>query len=227
MEINELLEAYVKKLSEDNQKLVSVAFDEMRSSQHEEAARHFDQLYVKNPSDYMSFFFRAYNKSFCGRRGDVYPDAQTLTSAFNMACKKAVSSSRDYEVNMYLLLQLYSEAMDNLAVNAVEEVDEKGNTSNPEKHKIRKMERENIVAVSRDQIAEIQRYGELKEFVVSYLKEKESDDLKNIGALIVLYDPSYEETFKKKMKIQKIKGIVGICIALGIIIAVILIGVLS
>ena len=222
MDINELYEKYVKLLAEEDKNLVNVAFDEMKSSQHEEAANHFDQLYVKDSTNYMAFYFRAYNKSFLGKRGDVYPDAQTLTSAFNMACKKALAAKGDAELNLSLIVQLYREAMENLADNAVEEVDSNGHSSNPDRTNIKKMLRENMIALARDNAEAIKGYTDLKAYVVEYLKKIEHWDLKNIGAVIVTYDPSYAETYQKKLKKSKIIKVVVAGVAFAIVLAIVL-----
>jgi len=222
MDINEMYEGYLKIVTEADKNLINIAFDEMKSGQHEEAANHFDQLYVKDSANYMAFFFRAYNKSFLGKRGDVYPDAQTLTSAFTMAVKKAAAAKESYEINMFLILNLYTEAMKNLADNAVAEVDENGHTSNPDEKNIKKMTRDNMIATAKDYGDLIKSYADLKEYMVAYLKKIELWDLKNIGALIVDYDPSYAETYQKKLKKAKIIKIVAACVGGAILLAIIL-----
>ena len=222
MDINELFDRYLKLVPEVDKNLVGIAFDEMRSSQHEEAATHFDQLYVKDSANFMAYFFRAYNKSFCGKRGDVYPDAQTLTSAFTMAVKKAAAAKIDFELNMQLLLQLYLEAMENLADNAVEEVDSNGHTSNPDRTKIKKMARDNMLIVAEEHAELIKSYVDLKEYVLAYLKKIEHWNLKTIGALIVSYDPSYAETYQKKLKKAKIIKWVALGVGLAVVLAIVL-----
>jgi len=145
-----------------------------------------------------------------------------LTSAFNMACKKALAAKGDAELNLSLILQLYREAMENLADNAVEEVDSNGHSSNPDRTNIKKMLRENMIALARDNAEAIKGYADLKAYVVEYLKKIEHWDLKNIGALIVTYDPSYAETYQKKLKKSKIIKIVVAGVAFAIVLAIVL-----
>ena len=221
MDINEVFKNYVD-ANEDNGNLVTIAYDEMNSDQYEEAAAHFDQLYVKDPADYMSFFFRAMCKSHTGTRGNVYPDAQTLTSAFTMACKKAESDKKNYETNMLLLLHYYADAMDNLAYNAVEEVDSNGHTSNPTRFRIKRMMRENLIEVAKQYKDSISACEDLKAYVMDYLQKNLSFDLEGVGAAIVAYDPSFEATLKEMLKKRKIKNIIKFSIIGGIILAIII-----
>ena len=112
--------------------------------------------------------------------------------------------------------------MENLADNAVEEVDSNGHSSNPDRTNIKKMLRENMIALARDNAEAIKGYADLKAYVVEYLKKIEHWDLKNIGALIVTYDPSYAETYQKKLKKSKIIKIVVAGVAFAIVLAIVL-----
>lgn len=225
MKIEELLDAYVAITSSENQNLINVAFDEMNSSQYEEAASHFDQLYAKDSSDYMSYFFRAYCKSFCGRRGDVYPDSQKLTSAFELACKKAIADKKNLDVNLNLIMIMFKEGMENLAYNAVEEVsvDSNGNThtSNPTKYKIKSNARESLFALIRDNVDLFKENDELKEFALTYLKDIVDYGLDRFGAIIVSLDPSYAPVLEEKKKKARIKRIIGIVVIAVIILSII------
>ena len=108
-------------MSTDIDMLQHIAFEEMKSGQYEEAAIHFNQVYTGDPNNYMAYFLRACCKSHCGIRGNVIPDAQKLTSAFELTCEKAIA--RRQEILLTDIMSLYEEKMRNLAYNAVEEVE--------------------------------------------------------------------------------------------------------
>ena len=209
MNIQELMQSYLEVVDKKNKNLVDIAFDEMNSSQYEEAASHFDQLYVQDSNDFMSYFFRAYCKSHCGTRGNVYPDSQKLTSAFDLACKKALALGANLEVNLYLIFAMYDEAMKNLADNAVEEVrlDSNGNTvtSNPTKTKILLDCRTNLVYVMKENSNVIKSKKSLKEYVTTYLKRIVNQNLKVYGPIIVAYEPEYATILEKNLRQKKLK----------------------
>jgi len=223
MEIKELLEAYLALESGENKNLINIAFDELESEQYEDAVTHFDQLYVKDSNDYMSYFFRAYCKSHCGKRGDVYPDSQKLTSAFEMASKKAVANKKSQETNISLLLRMYDDAMDNLAYNAVEEVhvSDNGNTytTNPDKYKITDLARKTIAGFINGNTDIINKSDRLTEFSIEYLKGIVDYNLNYYGPMIVALDPSYQTILDEKIKkLNAKKRITKIVIALIIIV---------
>ena len=84
------------------------------------------------------------------------------------------------------------------------------------------MLRENLIEVAKTYQESIKGYDELKERVITYLKTYLHYDLVNIGALIVSYDPSYEQTYQEKLKKAKIGRIVKWSIIGGILLAIII-----
>ena len=210
MEMKELMANYLALVEEKNKNLVNIAFDEMESSQYEDAAIHFDQLYVQDSTDYMSFFFRAYCKSHCGRRGDVYPDSQKLTSAFELSVSKALASSAMLDTEMYLLLSMYKEAMDNLAYNAVEEVhvDSNGNTytTNPTKTKIYAACKTSLTTLMKTNVETFKKLTNVNEYCINYLKTIEATNLRVYGNILVLYVPEYAAELEAKIKKQEKKS---------------------
>lgn len=231
MELNELLDAYLAKLLSDEKNLMNIAFDEMNSSQYEEAASHFDQLYVKNSNDFMSYYFRAYCKSHCGKRGDVLPDSQKLTSAFQLTYKKAIENKEDLDLNLEIIVDMYIDAMDNLAYNAVEEVRVNSNgttsTSNPTKYRILINCQNTISDFISENIELINELGGFKEYVLSYLKKDVKSNLNKYGPLIVKLDPSYSKQYEELQKKAKTKKIIKLVILLGIIATIVIIAVVS
>ena len=222
MEAKKAFDLYLDTVKEENRNLVTIAYDEMKSNQYEEAASHFDKLYTMDASDYMSYFFRAYCKSYCGRRGDVYPDAQTLSSAFTSALKKAIEDEDTLETNMTLLINHYFEAMGNLAYNAVGEVSSNGVRTNHTRDRINRMASQVLYDLATKNKDAIKGNNGVKGSVILWLKKYERIDLKRLGALIVFYEPEYASTYKRKriMKIVKVLLSVGIPIAIFIVIVV-------
>ena len=211
MEIKDLMASYLAVVEEENKNLVNIAFDEMMSSQYEEAAGRFDKLYTQDSNDYMSYFFRAYCKSHCGKRGDVYSDSQKLTSAFNMAFQKAIASGKNLDTEVYLMISMYKDAMDNLAYNAVEEIsiDSNGNThkTNPTKFKIYDDCERVLVALMRDNANTLKKLSTVKDYIISYLQNIVDKNLnRNLnlgrkqGEVLVLYVPEFAPELEERIK---------------------------
>ena len=238
MEIKEFTTTYLELVKEENKNLVNIAFDEMLSGQYEEATGHFDKLYLQDSNDYMSYFFRAYCKSHCGKRGDVYADSQKLTSAFNLAISKALGISKNLDTEVYLMISMYKDAMDNLAYNAVEEVhvDNNGKTykTNPTKSKIKNECNENLLASMKDNAETFKTLPKVKEYVINYLKIEFNASIKvSVGKcrkqadVLVLYTPEVAPELEEKINEQIAKDkrklmIVGI--AMGVVLLFSLIG---
>jgi hypothetical protein len=226
MEMKELLDCYLAGVGETNKNLVRIAFDEMSSSQYEEAAACFGQLYSQDSHDYMSYFFRAYCKSHCGTRGDVYPDSQIFTSAFQSACEKAFNAGGDLNTNLCLLFTMYENAMGNLAENAVEEVHVNSNGDTYTKNPIKKMIYadcvRNLVKVMQEKVALIKGYEKAQEYVITYLKANVDKNLKLYGPALLAYEPEYAATLEAKMKQAKIKKwiIAGVIVAVLVILTI-------
>lgn len=232
-----VMSSYVELVDEEKKDLVKIAFDEMISSQYEEAAGRFDKLYTQDPNDYMSYFFRAYCKSHCGKRGDVYAASQKLTSAFNMAYQKAIASGNNLDTEVYLMISMYNDAMDNLAYNAVEEVHigSNGNTytTNPTKLKIYSECEEVLVTLMRDSVNVLKKLPTVKDYITSYLQRLVDRNLNhNIdlgrkqGEVLALYAPEFASELEGRIKKAKAKKkLTRIIIAVAIV-AFILIGVL-
>ena len=190
MEINGLLEAYLTVNRKSINNLVQVAFDELESEQYEEAVTHFDQLYIKDPNDFMSYFLRAYSKSRCGVIGNCVSDSEKLTAVFEFACKKAIASEKNLDICLPILLKMYAETMEFLANNAVEE----------DEWTIWSMEESEILNFAKNHFGITERNEELKNYVVSYLKEFVDTDLERVGPVIVSYEPSYQEVLDEKIR---------------------------
>lgn len=233
-----VMSSYVELVDEEKKDLVDIAFDEMISGQYEEAAGRFEKLYTQDPNDYMSYFFRAYCKSHCGKRGDVYVASQKLTSAFNMAYQKAIVSSKYLDTEVYLMLSMYKEAMDNLAYNAVEEVhiNSQGKTykTNPTKLKIYSECEEVLVTLMRDSVNVLKKLPTVKAYITSYLQKLVDTNLNhNInlgrkqGEVLVLYAPEFASELEEKIKKAEAKKkrtriIIAVAIGAFILIAVLI-----
>ncbi|MBO4472962.1 MAG: hypothetical protein J5765_04050, partial [Clostridia bacterium] len=164
MEINEVFESYKGSVQEENRNLMTIACDEMQSKQYEEAAAHFGQLYEKAPNDYMAFFFRAYNKNHCGIKLNVTANAERLTSAFQLACQKAVGDRYRFRDNMFLLMHYYDEGMNFLENAAV-------SFESETKRQIKKQRINTLIDVAETYHDSISTEVELESYVVNYLKE--------------------------------------------------------
>ena len=234
MEIKEFMTNYLELVEEDKKNLVNIAFDEMNSNQYEEATVHFDKLYLQDSNDYMSYFFRAYCKSHCGKRGDVYADSQKLTSAFNLAVNKALGVSKNLDTQVYLMISMYNDAMDNLAYNAVEEVhvnnQGKTYTTNPTKAKIKNECSANLLDLMKDNVEVFKTLPSVKEYVINYLKKLFEISIKTrVGlcsrslAVLELYapevTPELAERFNKQLKKNKLQLIIigAVCAAILIL----------
>lgn len=215
MDIKEAFESYLRSVSDENRNITNIACDEMNSKQYEEAAVHFDQIYVKDSAEYMPYFFRAYCKSLCGVRGNAEANAQKITSAFTMACQKALSVKRDFEADMILICHHYIRAMEILANCAVDGIT---------KGKIESMARDTMIAAAEEYRESIKMYPNLEEYLLSYLKEIEHHNLEEIGALIVSYDSSYEAVYQDKLKKKKKKLIIILGIAIFLWVVGLLVG---
>ena len=224
MEIQELFALYKKNVDEMNKNLMTIAFDELENGQYEEAAAHFDQLYVQDPSDFTFYFLRTFFKSQTGRRGDVYPDSQKLTSALELSIKKTVENNKDIDTSMYIIIDLYLEGMENLADNAVEEVSIDANgktrTSNPTKIKITQNMISTVIGIVKTYANYVKEDESLCELLLGFLHYYESYSLEIVGNAICILDPSYATTLASKIKKAKAKKIIGILIVVAILAAI-------
>ncbi len=188
----ELLETYVKDVCVENRNLVIIAFDEMNSSQYEEAGEHFDQLYVRDPGDFMSYFFRAYCKSHCGKKIDAYANALKLTAAFEFAGKKAIAAKNDLEVNLLLLLTKYKDGMANLESNAVQD-----------RYMISETLSATIASFTKNNMQIVKEYPGTKRFICSFLDRHSFSNRKYFEGLLIELDESYKLKFDEEKKIAR------------------------
>ena len=201
MEMQELFDAYLQHEKREEENLMIAAFDDVCSSQYEEAAERFNQLYGKNPQDYVSYFLRAYCKSHLGVRGNVYPDSQTLTSAFDLTIKKFFNSESKNPITFRLIISLYEDAMDNLFYNDPGELKIGSNgssyTTYPARAKIISAKTTHVRSAIESNVEKIKKNSEMKKFCIQYLKDSGSlYDLRIVCSL----DSSYQSEYDKKLK---------------------------
>ena len=165
--------------------IVKIAFEEMKSGQYEDATKHFDQIYTSDPSFYMAFFFRAFCKSHTGKRGDVYPNAQTLTSAFALTCQKAAADKENFLGNMLVVLKYYMDAMELLRDNAV-----------TESWKIGDMQRDALEEVANTYGDELKKDPSICALLADYFKIMEVHNILKYGALASIFEPEHEAVYK-------------------------------
>ena len=214
MKIKDLWACYLAKIEKANENLIKIAFDEMESKQYEEASIHFDQLYTQDANDFMSYFFRAYCKSHCGTRGNAYPDSQSLTAAFNLSFKKAISAKENLDTNLCLIFSMYEDAMENLYANAVNDA-----------YKIPLDSRTNIVNCIKENVDIIKSTEKTKAFIVNYLKKIVDYNLESYGTLILSFDPSYATILEEKRKKLKRRSIITLTIILAVLLGPIIIAI--
>ncbi len=192
METTKLLEIYAKNVVHANQNLFNVAMEEMTSSQYEEAAIHFDQLYVNDSTDFMSYYFRAYCKAHYGKRGEVHASAQKLTSACKKSYQKAIEANVDIDTRVSLILQMYAEGMKHLAYNAIDD-----------SFSIEQGYRDTLVEFINCYMELINQCDTLKTYILSELQELLSENLDKYGALIVALVPEYAPTLENKKQQER------------------------
>ena len=81
MEDNNVLISYI--MHSENEKLIKlmdVAMDELTTKQYSDAARHFEEAYLLDNSQYLVLFMKVFCKCLSGTRGEVSSLAPMLTS---------------------------------------------------------------------------------------------------------------------------------------------------
>lgn len=213
MELRDLLNAYITIQTDEQKKLITIAFEEMDSLEYEEAAKHFGQLYENDPSDFMSSFLRAYCKSHLGVRRDCDVDAHKLTIATKNTVEKAIGSENK-ELYLSLIFSLYNGAMENLYDNAVDGY-----------YKIFKEKIDVMQIFATEYYNLINSLPNVKNVILEILKndvDRYSGLFYSIAETIVKYDEEFEAVIKerqlkeakeaKKIKKRKIIIITVICV---------------
>ena len=138
-----------------------------------------------------------------------------LTKKFLIRIKSVYSIECVYYINSVyfinstsLMLNMYIDAMDNLAYNAVDEtkIDSNGKTYtvNSDRWNIDKLKMITIADFANNNFEIISKCNNLKPYIVSYMKkEAVGDNLELVGPIIILYDSSYQSIYNKKLKSRK------------------------
>ena len=201
----------MKEYDDATNQVITIAFDEMKSGQYEDATKHFDQIYTSDSSNYMAFFFRAFCKSHTGKRGDVYPSAQTLTSAFTLTCQKAAADEENFLGNMLIVLTYYMDAMDLLEDNAV-----------TESWKIGDIQRDALEEVTNTYGDKLKTDPYISAKLAEYFKIMEVHNKARFGALASIFDPEHEAVYKAEINKEKRKNRIKL-IALGVFLVVLVV----
>lgn len=108
-------------LDETLAKKLKIAIEEFNSSQYQEAASHFDDLYIASPDVYLFSFLRTVCKCHTGTRGNVVSDAGKLGAIFSSTLEKILKESAPVRKTLLpLTLGIYYQTMMLLYDNAVD-----------------------------------------------------------------------------------------------------------